>query len=403
MSEGDGIEDLGKDRKGRRWWRARLYWTDPLTSEQRETKRKIEAPSKGAALTKRDALLETLRAGGKKRERKRFEDVAKEYTDSIKVAATRLNNESHVRTLNAKCGAWWLDVFTPRLCQELLDGIDSGHGHVNNIRGTLIGVFKFAMSKRYVDSNPAKATERRREEASAGDEDEDPEEVTRALTPEQVAMYFDDLEANEPEVYPLVFTQYMLGCRFSEVSALRRDRLDLETGIVKIRQGQFRGFKGKSKGKRARKAALPLEARALLRAHLDRMAREQPPGWDELVFPRPVTGRPRPTNYWSWATAMRAIARSFERCGIEVKGKTHVARHTMITIAEDITPSEALLRKVVGHRSKKVHAGYQHPPEAKVIELGNAVGRELLRGRTGTQTGTRGAGKSRNHQKEGTR
>lgn len=391
----DGVIDLGKVN-GRRMWRVRLYWVDPLTSKEHDTRRKIEAPSKAVALAKRDALLEQLRVGGKKRERRRFRDVAKEYTTSLTVAATRLNNESHVRSLNEHCGDWWLDAFTPQLCQETLDKLDGKAGHANNIRGTMIGVFKYAMSKHYVTLNPAKATERRREEATTGDEDDDPEEVTRALTPEQLAAYFDDLEANEPEVYPLVFTQYMLGCRFSEVSALRRDRLDLETGIVKIRQGQFRGFKGKSKGKRARKAALPLEARALLRAHLDRMAREQPPGWEELVFPRPVTGRPRPTNYWSWATAMRAITRSFDRCGIEVKGKTHVARHTMITIAEDITPSEALLRKVVGHRSKKVHDGYKHPPEAKVIELGDAVGRELLRGRrTGTQTGTSGAGKSR--------
>src|SRR6185436_3899380 len=88
-SKGNGIEDLGKDRTGKRWFRARLYWTDPLTGEPRETRRKYAAPSMGAALQRRDELVDELRTGEAKVERKRFEEVVAEWRAAIPVYATR--------------------------------------------------------------------------------------------------------------------------------------------------------------------------------------------------------------------------------------------------------------------------------------------------------------------------
>jgi integrase len=386
---GDGIKDLGKDRAGKRWWLARLYWVDQRTGKERETKRRIEAPSKGKALIKRDELLEKLRGGKptKDSERKRFREVADEWLATITVAATRITATSMVRKLNAKFGDWWMDAVATESMQEWLDSLTIKS--VNNVRSHLINVFRHAKKKGYVPENLASKTERRKEERApvivdddVEDDMEDEEEDARSLTPEQLAAYFDDLEKNEKEVYPLVFISFMLGCRFAEVSALRRDRVDLESGIVRIRRGQYRGHLGRTKGKRGRKVALPLEARALLKAHLDRMEREKWPGWDQVCFPRPpARSKPGSPVFWASSTVDAAIRRSFKRCGIEVKGTTHVARHTMITAAQELTASEALLRKVVGHRSKKVHQGYVHPADAKVIQLGDAVGRELLKGR----------------------
>lgn len=402
MSREDPVTDLGKDAQGRRWWLARLYWTDALTGKACNTKRKIQAASKAVALTKREELLVELRAGKQKTERKRFREVAAEYLATVLVAATKFRNESEVRTLNGRFGEWFVDAIEARHCQDFLDGLTTGPGNVNNIRATLINVLRHACRKHYIELNVAKATERARKVVAQVEDEEDEDleraQAERVLTPEQMGRYFDDLEGCEPDVYPLVFTQFLLGCRFSEVSALRRESLNLETGIVWIRRGQYRGFKGKSKGKRARKVALPLEGRAVLRVHLDRMAREQPPGWEELVFPRPVTGRPRSSNFWSWATVMRAIERSFERCKIEVKGKTHVARHTNITIATEVAPSEALVRKVVGHRAKGgAHEGYIHPTDGQVIRLGEAVAGALLgtRRQTVSQTVNRAGRGSR--------
>ena len=382
---GDGLIDLGKDRAGKRWWRARLFWTDPLTSEARETKRKVQAPSRAVALQKRDALIEQMRTRGTRSERRRFRDVAAEWVAAAECYSTGQTRSSQAKKLNEHFGDWWIDAITARHVSDYLDGLTMSSA--NNIRNAAIGVFRVAVQKHYIDVNVAKLTERVRPKVAADTEDSD--EPVRALTPEQLAAYLDDMEKHAPELYPMIHTQFVLGCRFSEVTALRRDNVDLDSGLVQLRRGQVRGNLGRTtKGKRSRRAALPLEARVVLKAHLARMAQEQPRGWDELCFPRPETGRPRPNNYWPSTTVWEAVHDSFERVGIAVKGKTHVARHTMITIAEGITPSEALLRAVVGHRSKKVHEGYMHPPDARVIHLGDVVGREMLKSRTGKKTGT---------------
>jgi len=382
----DGIKDLGKDRQGRRWWHARLYWTDPLTGEPRETKRKYHAPSRGLALQRRDELTAELRTGEPtKVERKRFAEVAAERTKSIAVYGTRVGAECHERKLAAVFGDHWIDAITTQHLQEYLDGLTISS--TNNLRNALVQIFALAVEKRYAKINVASAIVRKRaavvidpEDAELADPEdvEDVEDVPQALTSEQVGDLLDDLETYAPELYPMIFCQYMLGCRFAEVSALERKRVDLETGIVKILRGQYRGHVGPTKGRRARKAALPVEAREMLREHLARMDREQYPGWEDLVFPRPPWGRGRAHNFWHYRTVNEYLHASFKRTGIVVKGATHVARHTMITVANDVAPSEALIRSVVGHRSKKVHAGYNHPRDARVVHLGETVGTALL-------------------------
>lgn len=384
---GDGIVDLGKDRLGKRWWRARLFWTCPLTGKQLETRRKFSAPSKGAALLRRDELLEEVRTGTARTTRPRFRDVSAEYAAAITVHATRCAAESYVRKLDEHFGEWWLDVITTRHVQDYLDALTLAS--VNNVRNALVGIFRLAVQKRYIDLNVAKLTERRRAAPVVdADEDELEPEATRALTPEQLAAYLDDMELHEPDLYPLIHTQFMLGCRFAEVTALRRARVDLATGLVEIRRGQFRGVAGRTKGKRARKAALPAEGLALLKAHLERMDAERWPGWEDLCFPRPPFRARRGSHFWAATTVHEKIAASFARCGIEVTGKTHVARHTMVTIAHSLEMDEALFRETIGHRSKRVHQGYVHAHDAQRIEIGEKVGRELLKGRGERDGGT---------------
>lgn len=380
----DGLKDLGKDRTGKRWWRARLYWTDPLTGEPRETKRKFHAASRGLALQKRDELTEELRSGEKPPERKRFKEVIRERVAAITVHATRLSNESFERTLNKHFGEMWFDAITRDMVQDYLDDLVVGPGACNNLRGALIVTYEHAMKAKLVKENFAAQTSRRCEPVKAFDpdaDDDEQEEIHLALEPEEIALYFDDLEDNDPDLYPLVHTQFMMGCRYSEVTALRRARLDVEAGIVKVSRSQYRGVAGHTKNKEPRKLGLPLESRALLAKHLARMEVEQWPGWRELVFPRPLTGRKRASNYWPSSTVIERIRASFERTGIVVKGKTHVARHTMITQSQDVTPSARLLQEVAGHRSRTAHRKYVHPTDAQVIVLGEAAGKRLLSGR----------------------
>lgn len=389
----DGVTYLGL-RNGRKWWLARLYWTDERTGKQCERERTFQADSKHQAMQRRAELLEEAKAGTvSKADRKRFADVSAAWLATVTTRSSLESWGSHARKLDKHFGSWWLDKVTARAMQDYLDALDLEPGTVNSIRDVLKHVFDHAISqtlgrrRHWADANPVRDVKRRSTRAQGLTELG--EAPRRALTEDEAAAHLRDLRQHEPEVYPLVLVQYVLGCRFAEVSALRHEDVDLESGIVKIRRGQYKGATGPTKGKYAREAALSLEVRVLIKRHVERVRSEGYAGADELVFPRPPTTRRKLSSHMSSSTLHHAIARSFTRLGFlgegverPVKGKTHVARHTLVTLAEGLA-AETVVRKVVGHTTASMHARYQHAHTGQVIDLAEAVGSRLLKKKGG--------------------
>ncbi len=374
---GTGLKSLGMVN-GKKKWEARLYWLDPKTGKEREARRTFYATSKLLALQQREIELDKAK-GGVSGERVRCADVSNEWLSTIKVEGSRRSYGSRVKSFNARFGDWYVDAVTPRDLQTYLDALTIRK--VSHVRATLHGIFKHATRRHYLQDNPMRRVE------SVPDREPDEEPKAKSLTVEQVARYFDDLEANEPNLYPLVYLSFIIGCRFAEASALLLEHVDLESGIVTVKRGQYQGVVGKTKGKRTRYAGLPAEARELLKAHVARMQYERWPGWQTLLFPRPVVAHAsgRVNDFWPSSTVDTKIRAAWRRCGIEVKGATHVARHTMISLVEDTNAvSEALVRDVVGHRTRGIHSIYQHPAQAQVMALADVAGRVI----TGTKTGT---------------
>jgi integrase len=388
--KGDGLEYLGK-RDGKMWWRARLFWLDALTGAEREAQRTFQADSKALAHQQREVELEKAKAGTPAAkaatvDRKRFIDASEAWLATIKVAAT-LKMWGYIKgNLDKRFGEWFLDLIEPRHLREYLGALTFSNGHVNSYRDVLDHVFEYAKDKGWIDVNPVKDVKRRSTRLQGLDELG--EEPKRSLTEEETIAHLRDLEQHEPEAYPLVLLQFHLGCRFSELSALRHEDVDLEKGIVKIRRGQYLGATGRTKGKYARTAGIPLELRAFLKQHIDRVRREGYEGADELVFPRPPYGYKKTSNHWSSRTLAHVIERSYRRLGFRpskdnphvenpVRGTTHVARHTVATMAEELATS-AVLQKVLG-QTPLIHKRYQHPTDAKVIELGDRIGKRLKR------------------------
>lgn len=380
---GDGVRKVKPGRDGKARWIVRLYWRDERTGEERERRATVTAASKSLALSEREKLLAQAMGGTPAASaRRKFADVATEAVSGIKRHGTRKTSESWNRHMSRHFGTWFIDKVTPRDIESYLEAVSAPSA--KNMRAALNRVFRHALKRGYIATNPMRDVVVERRETSL--EDVQPE-ATKALEIAQVAAYFADLEANELDLYPLVHTQFMLGCRFAEVSALYRTDLDLESGLVQILRGQYLGVIGPPKGNAARVAALPLATRALLRAHLDRMAVEQWPGWETLVFPRPPTSRVRKSDFWSHATVHAKIKSSFFRLDIRMGASTHVARYTMVTVASQVSASEALTRAVTGHKSIAVHRGYQQPESGKIVQLAGRVGGAMLGGRTGAKTG----------------
>lgn len=374
---GDGLTQIGT-RNGRKLWRARIYWIDQRTGKDRERVVTFEAASKHLASLERARHAEAARTGTDPRakERRRFSVVADEWFSTIETPGSRISWSSHLRKLKARFGDWWLDAFKRQELQAYLDSLDLGAGTVNSIRDVLRHIFRYAARRGYCESNPAAETERRSTRASRSDVLEDA--PRRALTEAEAVALLAWFRDQAPAFYTIAATQFVLGCRFSEVSALEWQDVDMQTGIVDIRRAQVRGAVGPTKGRYARKAALGPDGLALLTEHRRVMEREEWPGWDRIVFPRPPTTRRKHSHHWSISTAWSWYSRGLDAIGLDLPVATHLARHTAINIAVAFV-SARLLRAVAGHKSEAMQARYLAQDEAEIIDLGTKISSKLVR------------------------
>jgi integrase len=387
--KGDGLEYLGK-RDGRMWWRAYLYWLDPLTGAEREAQRTYQADGKAQAHQRRELELEKAKAAAPtaqaaKPERKRVKDASAAWAATLKSAATRKSWGGTIRRkIDKRFGDWFVDVVEPRHLREWLGDMTVSPGYVNSHRDVLDAIFEYAKDRGWIVTNPVKDVKRRSTRLDGLNELG--EEPKRSLTAEEAVAHLRDVAAHDPEAYPMVLLQFHLGCRFAELSALRHEDVDLEKGIVKIRRGQYRGEKGPTKGKYARTAGITLEMRAFLKQHIERVRREGYEGADELVFPRPPFGKRKHSNHWSESTLGGVLVRSHQRLGLRpskdnphvedpLRARTHVARHTVATLAEELATA-SVIQKVLG-QTPEINRRYKHPAEAQVIELGDRIAKRL--------------------------
>lgn len=376
--DGDGIEALGV-RKGRRYWRLRLTYIDPRTGRKRDTKRTVQADSLAIARRKRDELLEQVKtAKPSPSERKRVGDALDAYFERPMAYSSRQSRQSFAKHIRKHMGDWWLDVVTKQDLQAFLDGLKLGTSGASTVRAILRKTFAVAEKRGWVAESVAERLEGRDDSIERATKAALGKAPKRALEPHEVVPFLADMLEHSPLLYPLVATQYVLMCRFAEVSALAPDAVDLETGLVDICRGQVDGRLGPTKGKYARLAGLPLTLRAELKAYRAMVVEQEWPGADEFFFPRPPGGWRRHSNAWSIATAGDHIRASFDRLGLgSMRAVTHAARHTSISLAAIEQLNEQTMRAVTGHTTRKLTHGYTTAFKDNVIELAERIQAQL--------------------------
>jgi integrase len=388
---GDGVKYLGV-RHGVKWWQARLVWIDPYSLKRKDTKETFEADSKTAAIEQRKTFLRE-KLGQSIQTRKRFDKAVDEWLDTLESFGTRKGHKNRFGRLPKTWGPKWIDEIPTQEIQAYLgnlrrnDGKPYAKGILNGHRDGLVSLWDWAQRKGYVSKNAARETLREKGGRTQADaRAENAGEKDRSLTSEQAVELILWFEENEPELYPLVLAQFVLGARFGEASALRLDCLDLQTGIATIAWSQTYGRVGPTKGKRRRIAGLSPTAHAfdVIRAHVARMAVLKWPGHDVLVFPSEPSTSPRKIgNHWGYTRVRLAYKAAFEALGFDMANATHCARHTTSNLASQEAVgaqlSESLVRKVIGHTTAQVAASYRHPEHAEVIQLAAVVERRLFR------------------------
>lgn len=162
---------------------------------------------------------------------------------------------------------------------------------------------------------------------------EDPQEVSRALTPEEVTRYLGAAQTLRGRAYRwrrLFHLMLATGLRRGEICALRWEHVDLDRGELKVRRSVGVGKGGKPEEgppktlKSRRTVTLDAELVALLRDHAEEQATERAAlkAWREhgMVF---TTLRGTPIHPDDLSKVAREVARA---AGVDVR--LHDLRHT---------------------------------------------------------------------------
>lgn len=388
----DGLVPLGL-RNGKKFWRARIKWRDPLTGKVREAERTFEADSKLQAQNKRAAFLAEKRdAAVRPVERTRLAAVIDAYIATLTREGTLHSYRSYARKIKRKLGDAWVDAITTQHLQAFLSSVYLGKSTMDSIRVVLINAFDHAVAMGQRQDNPAKGTRVGRYKPAKP-------RKRKALTPDETVRLHADLRQHSYDLHVMMVAQYVLGCRFAEVSALTWEDVEMATGVVRIRRGQLKGVEGPPKGNKERDSALGPTALAMLAAHRKRMEQERWPGWERLVFPAPLGGQgKRPVrlhDYWPWKTVADHLKAAYGRLGYDLGAVTHVARHTANNVAR-MHANEVFLRKVIGHSSAEMTDAYTEIESTEVIDFAREQERRLLGhgGRSGVTRGPRNGKKA---------
>lgn len=221
------------------------------------------------------------------------------------------------------------------------------------------GVFRFALKRQLVMTNPVAATDRPR----AGSADPDIRFLDREELEALLRAVPDD-DVLGPTDHSLYLTAATTGLRQGELAALRWRDIDWPAGVVRVRRNYTRGEWGTPKSRRSSRS-VPLADRtaAELDRHHERSAYRTD---DDLVFCHPHSGRPydavraRKRFY-----AAMAAAGMRDRCGRKGGITFHSLRHTFGTRMAAVGVPMRTLQEWMGHRdfmTTLVYADYARDP-----------------------------------------
>lgn len=182
-------------------------------------------------------------------------------------------------------------------------------------------------------------------------------EDVRALEEQDLPRFLQGLrESKNPLYYPLALTQFSLALRVSEVCGLRWEDVDLERGLVQIRQvvwwdrfTQKAAVKGITKNGKARVLSMPQVLVDVLH-ELKRNEVESRSG--KLIFQSKKGG---PLVRKSIAAVYN---RTLRKLGIDYVSGTHMLRKSAATLANDVMGDFHAVSSVLDHSSVAITERY---------------------------------------------
>lgn len=356
MAKNKSSDGLKKLEPGK--WLARVTARDKDTGKKTlDTTRVILADTKLEAMRKRKALREELLGFGD------------EWTVGLAIdtwlptqpPGSLSVRKTHADRFRAKFGSRKLSLVTTpefqRWLAELTCSDDTANGH----RASIMALYKYAKGQgRLVGADNVAASVKRVSPKTAAERLEELERGAKpaALFGGELGEFFDTLAAHAPDVFPLMKTQFLLGCRIGEVIAMQVDSVDWETGAVTIMRNCAKdGTIVVPKNKTARAAGLGPDGLAFLRGHRAAMVTAKWPGHETWLFPRPPFGTRRTRDTWVYETVRQRVKAALAAAGIDLSTVTHAMRYTHVTRARALQ-ADAMMREAVGHADARQSRHY---------------------------------------------
>jgi integrase len=178
----------------------------------------------------------------------------------------------------------------------------------------------------------------------------------KPFTPAQIAAM---LEVADPETALIIRTLASTGLRFGELAGLRWSTLDLERGVLQVREQFTHGAWSELKTANARRTIpLPYALRDLLRARYASLNSGSivlhPRSDDRLVFASPEGGELEYSNWRlrRWNKMMEATRPDAEHPKrVAVTGTPHMLRHSYATALIQAGENAKTVQTLMGHHS----------------------------------------------------
>jgi integrase len=206
-------------------------------------------------------------------------------------------------------------------------------------------VFKHARRFGWTSANPLENVHRPRHEYEV-----------KAFTPEQIRTL---LEVADPETALIVRLLASTGLRFGELAGLRWSAVDLERGVIQVREQFTHGAWAELKTANARRSIpLPYALRDLLKARYSALNHGsvvlRPREDDRLVFTAPEGGEIDANNWRTrhWLPLLKATAPDAKHPKRQaVTGTPHMLRHAYATALIQSGENAKTVQTLMGHHS----------------------------------------------------
>jgi site-specific recombinase XerD len=171
--------------------------------------------------------------------------------------------------------------------------------------------------------------------------------LPNVLSKEETARFLGALK--NPKHRALVLLLYSSGLRVGEVVRLRPEDVDVERGLLRVRQG---------KGAKDRYTLLSSRALAAVQVYREAF---RPEGW---LFPGE-----RPERHYTARSVQRIVQECARRAGIAKSVTPHTLRHSFATHLLEGGTDLRYIQELLGHRSSRTTEIYTHVASTQLARI----------------------------------